>query len=235
MKRNGRSGVQAVTLLELLVVLGVMAVLVVVAFSVVAHVKMNARRVQCLSNLRQIGMAIHLYANEHSGYLPLTTHSTGSRHIDQSWIYSLSSYLGNVDQVRVCPAEPPLRQKQIIERRATSYALNELVFDAEEYRQIYRIPYASRTLLATILSESRTPSPTWDHVHSGEWSTWQRMLNDVQVDRHLTGSQPQTPAQRVRGSANYLYADGHVENIAAREMKGMLDSGFNPAAVPTGP
>jgi len=37
----------------------------------------------------------------------------------------------------------------------------------------------------------------------------------------------------MKGSANYLYADGHVENISAKAFKNIFDQGINPAAVPT--
>jgi len=226
---------RALTLLELLAVVAIISVVVAVTIPVIANVKMSANRAKCLSNLRQIGLALCLYTNDNNGFFPPTTHTTGSRRIDQSWVYVLADYLGKIDQIRVCPADPPLRRQQILERHATSYALNELVFDEEKYNRIYSIPSPSRTLLAVILSETRTPSSTWDHVHSGEWTTWQKMLNDVQVDRHLAGSPAQSAALRTKGSSNYLYADGHVENVRADEMKKILDAGQNPAAVPTAP
>jgi len=223
---------RAFTLIELLTVCAIIAVLTAIALPVISSVKVHANRAKCISNLRQIGVGLHLYANENDGnYLP-TTHTTGTRRIKQSWIYGVAPYLSNVDEIRVCPADPPSRQKLILDRKATSYALNELVFDSEEFTNVNRIPYRAKTLLAVILSEGRTPSSTWDHVHSGEWSSWQKMLNDVQADRHQASQPSKLPAQRTKGSANDLYADGHVENISATDMKRLLDSGKNPAAVP---
>ena len=105
----------------------------------------------------------------------------------------------------------------------------ELVFDDERFQNVRRIPVPSRTMLAAILSENRTPSPSWDHVHSSEWTDWTLMLNDVEVDRHRTGKRR---PDRSGGSANYLYADGHVESITSDEMRALVASGVNPAAVP---
>ncbi len=230
------SPLRAFGLLEVIVVAAIVGILTAAALPLFSSARANANRAACLSNLRQIGAAMHHFANEHNHYLPATTHTTGSRRVNQSWVYTLAPYLGNdpgkLDEVRICPAEPEARRRMIRERNATSYGLNELVFDTD-YNHLLRIPHPSRTLLAAVFSEKRTPSPTWDHVHSGEWRTWLQFLNDVQPDRHGPGSRPGAPpAERIHGSSNYLFADGHVENLSAAEMKRRLDAGENPAEVP---
>jgi len=222
----------AFTLLETLSVIVILVVLLGLIIPMMSHAAKSANSAKCAANLRQIGTGLLLYANENGGIFPPTTHTTGSRRIEESWIYGIADYLDNVDQVRVCPADPPKRRKRIIEQRGSSYALNDLVFDNLEYHQIYRIPIRSRTILAFILSENRTPSRTWDHVHADEWSAWNFVLNDVEVDRHRTGSRA---GNRLKGSANYLFADGHVENISAVEFKSSFDRGINPAEVPQMP
>lgn len=223
----------AFSLLEILITCAIIGALAAFAIPAINTARSSALRTQCASNLRQIGLALQQYTTDNTGSFPLTMHSLNSRYKEQSWIYTLAPYLDNIDRVRVCPADPPQRQQRILTQKATSYALNELVFDEEAgYNNIYRIPLPSRTLLAVILSENRAPSTTWDHIHSSQWTSWTAMLNDVQVDRHLVGSRARLSADRTRGSANYLYADSHVENIPAATMKKILDSGTNPAAIP---
>ena len=58
------------TLVELLVVVAILGLLVAVLFPVFAHVRENGRRTVCLSNERQIGMAIFQYAQDNNGLLP---------------------------------------------------------------------------------------------------------------------------------------------------------------------
>lgn len=227
--RPSAGGRRAFTLVELLVVLAVVSLLAGVLGISAQRARAAALRAQCLSHQRQIGQALLLYAHDHGGYFPPTTHTTGSRRRDQSWIYELAPYLGNLEDIRICPADPPARQARIRRLNATSYALNDLVCDHPDHNHLLKIPRPSRTILLFTLSENRPPSATNDHIHGAEWTSWTRALNDIEPDRHRIGARA---LDRLRGSANYLYADGRVENISAKDFKQLFDQGINPAAVP---
>ena len=58
------------TLIELLVVISIVALLVAILLPALSQAREAARRVVCGSNLRQHGVALHLYANDHSYELP---------------------------------------------------------------------------------------------------------------------------------------------------------------------
>jgi prepilin-type N-terminal cleavage/methylation domain-containing protein len=71
-KRHPR---RAFTLVELLVVIGIIAVLISILLPSLSKARESAKRTQCLSNLRQIGVYLNMYANAYKQQVPLG-HST---------------------------------------------------------------------------------------------------------------------------------------------------------------
>src|SRR3954471_24521155 len=67
------------TLVELLVVIGIIAILVAVLLPALRKARQSAQTAACLSNLRQIGLAFHMYANENHSWLPSPGYSRDFR------------------------------------------------------------------------------------------------------------------------------------------------------------
>ena len=57
----------AFTLVELLVVIAIIAILVALLLPALQGGKARARRIQCIGNLREVGLASHMFANDHGG------------------------------------------------------------------------------------------------------------------------------------------------------------------------
>jgi prepilin-type N-terminal cleavage/methylation domain-containing protein/prepilin-type processing-associated H-X9-DG protein len=68
----------AFTLIEVLIVIGIIGLLMAILLPAAEHVRHEAYIAKCASNLRQIGVAISMYANDNQGNYPRTTYVPGA-------------------------------------------------------------------------------------------------------------------------------------------------------------
>ena len=106
---------KAFTLVELLVVISVISILISILLPALGRVRQQAKSIQCLANLRQLGVAFYLYGNDYEGRA-LPTWMKGefwwgkptSDHIDHEagflWPYLRTALKKN--SLYECPSQP---------------------------------------------------------------------------------------------------------------------------------
>src|SRR6185369_3475684 len=201
MKRCGRL---AFTLIELLVVIAIIAILAALLLPALSKAKERAWSTACLNNLKQIGIASALYADDHEQAL------TRSQHTGQSWVGTLQPYCSGTNLWR-CQRDPH-------KTRLYSYAINDFLLPPDagsgltDYSRITSVPSPSDTFFMAECADGYVSS---DHFHFADPD-----------DGNYTpgGFFGQVGVLRHQNTANYVFVDGHAERLNWNHVKQQLNS-----------
>ncbi len=89
------------TLIELLVVIAIIAILAAILFPVFAQAREKARAVSCLSNAKQLGLAVLMYAQDNDETYPMGCDDTWWQ---GGWAMTTQPYIKNLNILR-CPSD----------------------------------------------------------------------------------------------------------------------------------
>jgi len=208
--KNWDSPRNAFTLVELLMVVAIIGVLLALLLPAIQSVRASARRVQCMSNMRQVGLATIQFCEARQGNFPGSSHTVGSEH--EAWIYQLGPYMEDLHAVRICPDD--LHGIERMKQKQTTYVLNAYVTNeapaAQAVTNRNRLRQTSQTMVMFELADKKVPSPQNDHVHSFDWF---KPIN-VAFNKVHQAIQNEITTTRHRDAAHYLFADGRVEPIS---------------------
>lgn len=91
--KAGRHEKRAFTLIELLVVISIIALLIAILLPALGQAKARARQIVCMSQLKQIGMAVQYYADDNEMFMPMGKIEFGPQWAD-NWQPSYAIYVG---------------------------------------------------------------------------------------------------------------------------------------------
>src|SRR6184192_1344804 len=94
------------TLIELLVVIAIIAILAAILFPVFAQAREKARQTACLSNLKQVGTGLMMYAQDYDETLPAQPNEVPKFWLDTAgtnWCRGVLPYIKS-RQVYICPS-----------------------------------------------------------------------------------------------------------------------------------
>jgi len=137
------------TLIELLVVIAIIAILAAILFPVFAQAREKARQITCLSNVKQIALAVLMYTQDYDGSFPLLNNK--SDWSGQSWNIVVTPYIQNnngkpAELMYKCPSI-----KRHSNTDLTSYGLNYQhitgIGDNPPSRTEMQVPRPGETLL----------------------------------------------------------------------------------------
>lgn len=197
---NLGASTSAFTLIELLVVIAIIAILAGLLLPTLSRAKESARSIQCLNQMRQIGLAVRLYADENDDNFPRSQHSAFA-HRQFPWGRAIAGQLGSnasawtnlLNGVYHCPTDQ--------RTNPWSYGINvyfELAPDddylgkPQTWRRTTSVPNPTATIL---FAENNSSA---DHIMPNYWVSVTDAA-DVASGRHSK-------------KANYTFVDGHSES-----------------------
>jgi len=178
------------TLVELLVVIAIVSILFGILLPVLGRCRESAKKVTCLSNLKQIGLATELYVGEYE-YYPRAWIDSECR-----WMDMVKPFITKKSKVYGCPSDRLQKPVQWDPEIILSYGINCFNFTGDKYCFWYSVKACDVSRpAATILFADCTPGK----YYCG-WLPWKEPVNGVDY-RHPNDS------------FCAVLADGHAETL----------------------
>ena len=237
----------AFTLIELLVVIAIIALLAAILFPVFGRARENARRSSCLSNSKQLGLAMMQYISDydnaflHGGMRPGGTPRNGGR----AWAGTLFPYVKS-DQIYVCPSDVTDTENKISYGYNTNLAYNpggtpaitsvileSQLGDSTKTVLFYEVAGVSTTSPSNAIPSSRDDESCagrgWNADTSGDCRAATGFFFNIPsttasdanpgATTYSNRNFAATDGRHLEGS-NFTFADGHAKWLRGRSVRG---------------
>jgi len=225
------------SLIELLVVIAIMSLLLAILSPALSEARNHARRAACAANLRQVGVAIHLYAQDFEDTIPF---GPAGRPVTGSNFYTvigsvtsllslengapvglgllLEHYLAQQPTVLFCPgADQPSEAKDQLARVGSGQAQSDFYYRHASVALLTGTPKALHVRLSDLGRNSKGQPIA-------------ALVSDVQFLAHpsLAAFQVKTRTSHQRAASNVLFAAGNVSTLSNRSDEFTVNVGTAP-------
>jgi len=219
------------TLIELLVVIAIIAILAAILFPVFAQARDKARQMACLSNTKQIALAVYQYAQDYDETLPVLGVNAQNR---GRWQFQIFPYVKtaavyncpNIPNNKWVPPNPPALGTS--DRGGYGWNL-ALTANAGATGNINTAPGYSLAAIAKpaetiIVGDTGFDGVTTNHVGWAMFAADPRNPNSstqaqpglyAQFRHHVTRTKPAVGGMQlpIEGMANFCFLDGHAKAL----------------------
>ena len=222
------------TLIEILVVLAIIAILMSFIFPAVSRAKEQANVTKCISNVKQVALALTMYAGDHDDELPAVNQT-----LKDSWVAEMikGSYLKPKSPILHCPSDHAWNGTT----RITSYGLNSLLTKGLSDHNgvlLSAIDNPSEMIMTVELNDyawggDRKTIITQDYVDPAGWPGDWTENDKASVDKKRPVHLDET---RHGDKSVYSYVDGHakLESFGSTYKEGTINK-YDPEFQPKVP
>jgi prepilin-type N-terminal cleavage/methylation domain-containing protein/prepilin-type processing-associated H-X9-DG protein len=216
------------TLIELLVVIAIIAILAAILFPVFAQAREKARSISCLSNGRQIGLALMLYVEDYDETYPQEHPSDGNPAVDDdqgqlenidygSPFDKILPYVASTNsaktQLYICPDDPDPHGKQLLDASGNcigSSPLSPPPGPLSSYLLNAYFLFGATMATVNVPAQTIYVSERRDGFCDVHYHPW---LGEIEIPTgpaDITDPIALSATRHTQGS-NYIYSDGHAK------------------------
>ena len=217
MKTSSAKMAHALTLIETLVVIAIIAILLAMFLPTPRHGEIRAKRLACVNNLRQVGVAFHSWAKSHNEQLPMqvSTSDGGTKEfINESNVFIHYRIMSNelvTPKILFCPAEAD-------STRWVADAFSKLVSDKNKWQ----VSFTGRTKVSYFVGVDSV-------ITNGEMflSGDHNITNSDSLKNHMmeltTNSLPSWTDEIHFKQGNIVLTDGSVQQFSTATLRYALE------------
>jgi len=187
------------TLIELLVVIAIIAILAAILFPVFAQAKLAAQKAKDLSNQRQLGLAIAMYAADNDDFTMVADHEAG-----YDWFEPLLPYFKSPDVLR----SPAIQGRAV--PAESDYVINGLISHGLSLTSFSDPASQIATAVRNRNTEELHYHP-WPTESDGDWDDWGSYIDEEDGENSVLD---RVEIRAFDKGGNFSFIDGHAKFFA---------------------